>query len=42
MAITSKATKRVTAMRFGILSPEEVTRMSVAAVESDQILGRQR
>jgi len=42
MAITSKATKKVVAMRFGILSPEEVTAMSVAAVTTNDIVDRQR
>ena len=42
MAITSKHTRKAVAMRFGILSPDQVRDMSAAEVRSEQILDRYR
>lgn len=38
MAVTSKATRKARAVRLGILSDAEVRRMSVAAIDSEQLL----
>jgi len=42
MAITSKATRKAVAMRFGILGPEEVSAMSAAQVDTEVILNEHR